>query len=266
MKEFEKLVEIMAALRDPQSGCPWDVEQDFASIAPYTIEEAYEVADVIQREAWDELPDELGDLLLQVVFHAQMADERGWFNVDDVAAAINAKMIRRHPHVFSDEARGDAQAQLARWDQMKADEKRESADSQSSILDAVTVGLPALQRAQKLGKKAAKAGFDWPNAHQVRDQIDLELSELDAELDVDLGEQASATRVAQELGDVLFSVVQLARHLDVDAAEALRMANFRFVTRFQQMEQQARSQGDALEAWSADEWERAWRRAKQATE
>ena len=262
MTEIEKLLDIMARLRDPDGGCPWDLEQTFATIAPYTIEEAYEVADAIAREAWHELPDELGDLLLQVVFHAQMASEEGRFNFDDVAAAINAKMVRRHPHVFADDERGDAELQLERWEVIKAEERAANSPVDSGALDGVAVALPELQRAEKLGKRAARVGFDWDRPGAVRQQIDLELSELDAEMDVEPGVSPAADRLAEELGDVLFSVTQLARHLDVDAAAALRGANQRFEARFRAMEQALKAAGKSPDGLTAADWEAEWQAAK----
>ncbi|MEL6869050.1 MAG: nucleoside triphosphate pyrophosphohydrolase [Pseudomonadota bacterium] len=260
MTEIQKLLDIMAALRDPRSGCPWDVEQDFASIAPFTLEEAYEVVDVIERKAWAELPDELGDLLLQVVFHAQMAREAGMFDFDDVARAINEKMIRRHPHVFADETRGDAERQLERWESIKAKEAAAGAAQPTSMLDGVTVGLPALQRAEKLGRKAKRVGFDWQQPADVRAQISLELAELDEA--VVAGKAAES--ISHELGDVLFSTVQYARHLGIDPATALRLANQRFEQRFRHMERQFAESGDSLDAVSHERWEAAWAAAKQA--
>ncbi|MEO0576953.1 MAG: nucleoside triphosphate pyrophosphohydrolase [Pseudomonadota bacterium] len=256
MTEIEKLLDIMAALRDRESGCPWDIEQDFESIAPYTLEEAYEVVDVIERGAFDELPDELGDLLLQVVFHSQMANEKGWFGFEDVAKAINEKMIRRHPHVFADEARGDADLQLTRWEDIKASERSGNAQKDDSALAGIPVGMPAIQRAEKLGRKAKRVGFDWSAPEAVRGQIDAELAELDA--------AERPEDVAAELGDVLFSVVQYARHRGVDPAAALRGANVRFDARFRHMEQAFAQSAQALEDVSPDRWEAAWRAAKAA--
>lgn len=256
MTEIQKLLDIMAALRDPETGCPWDVEQDFASIAPYTLEEAYEVVDVIERGAYDELPDELGDLLLQVVFHAQMANEKGWFGFEDVARAINEKMVRRHPHVFADEARGDADRQLTRWEDIKAGEKSAAKREDDSVLAGIPIGMPALQRAEKLGRKAKRVGFDWSAAPAVRDQIDAELAELDS--------AANQTELEAELGDVLFSVVQYARHRGVDPAAALRGANQRFEQRFRHMEQQFAAETQTLSEVSEARWEAAWRAAKAA--
>jgi ATP diphosphatase len=220
---LRRLVAIMARLRDPERGCPWDREQDFASIAPYTIEEAYEVADAIARGDLAELKDELGDLLLQVVFHARMAEEAGAFDLADVTAAICAKMERRHPHIFGDMSAQTAAAVLANWEAIKAAEK-----PRASVLDDVPLALPALTRAEKLQKRAARTGFDWPNAAGPRAKIAEELAELDAAGDDDAR--------ADELGDLLFAVVNLARHLRIDPEAALRKANAKFEARFRAIE------------------------------
>ncbi|MEO0346251.1 MAG: nucleoside triphosphate pyrophosphohydrolase [Pseudomonadota bacterium] len=240
MTHISKLIDVMAALRDPESGCPWDLEQDFASIAPYTIEEAYEVADAIERGALHELPDELGDLLLQVVFHARMAEEQGLFAFDDVVTAIVDKMIRRHPHVFGDEDRGDSARVLGRWEDIKAAERAAAGRGKAadeSALAGVAAGLPALQRAVKLGKRAGRAGFDWRAPEQVRGKVDEELSELAAAIAaLPPGADAADSAVEDELGDLLFSVAQWSRHLGVDPARALRRASAKFERRFRRME------------------------------
>lgn len=220
---LRRLVAIMARLRDPERGCPWDREQDFASIAPYTIEEAYEVADAIARGDLADLKDELGDLLLQVVFHARMAEEAGAFDLADVAEAICAKMERRHPHIFGDTTAKTAEAVLANWEAIKAAEK-----PRASVLDDVPLALPALTRAEKLQKRAARTGFDWPDAAGPRAKIAEELAELDAAGDDDAR--------ADELGDLLFAVVNLARHLRIDPEAALRKANAKFEARFRAIE------------------------------
>ena len=219
---IERLVAIMARLRDPQQGCEWDVAQDFASIAPYTIEEAYEVADAIARGDMADLKDELGDLLLQVVFHAQMAEEAGHFALPDVVAAISDKMERRHPHIFSD-GNGDSHRL---WEQIKSEER--AAKGAGGALDGVAIALPALLRAEKLQKRAARTGFDWPDASGPRAKIDEELAEVAA--------AATPAEVEEELGDLLFSVVNWARKLGVDPEAALRGANAKFERRFQAME------------------------------
>ena len=252
MTHIDKLLEIMAALRDPQGGCPWDLEQDFRSIAPYTIEEAYEVADAIARDDLGALRDELGDLLLQVVFHARMAEERGAFAFPDVVHAIVDKLIRRHPHVFGAEAaRGDADEQLVRWEDIKARE-RATQGTGGGALDGVVMAAPALLRAQKLGKRAARVGFDWESVAGVQRKLAEELGELDA--------ARSQAEVHSELGDVLFTVTQLARHLGVDAEHAARDAADRFEARFRHME---RSLG-SLDGATAETLETAWEAAKRA--
>ena len=242
----------MATLRDPQQGCPWDIEQDFASIAPYTIEEAYEVADVIEREAWDELPDELGDLLLQVVFHAQMARERGWFEFADVAAAISAKMIRRHPHVFADGERINATEQTEAWEAHKQRERQ--IKGYTSVLDGVPAGLAELTRAVKLQKRAARVGFDWPEHSQILDKLDEELAEFSLALRAN-----NRTEMLDELGDILFVVANLARKLELDPAVALRHANSKFERRFRLIETLAEQGLDAL---SLEQQEALWQQAK----
>ena len=242
----------MAQLRDPDTGCPWDVEQDFASIAPYTIEEAYEVADAIARGDIEGLRDELGDLLLQVVFHARMAEEAGHFAFEDVAAGIADKMLRRHPHVFGSAEERAAGMVDGRWESIKAGER--AADPDTSALAGVARALPALKRAQKLGKRAAHTGFDWPDRAGVEAKIREEIDEL--EQAVSSGDSAAVT---EEFGDLLFAVVNLARHLDIDAEHALVTANDKFERRFRQME---RELAGSLEDCTLEEMERAWQSAK----
>ncbi len=241
---IERLVAIMARLRDPEHGCEWDTQQTFATIAPYTIEEAHEVADAIARDDMADLKDELGDLLLQVVFHSRMAEEAGLFSLADVAAAISAKMERRHPHIF-----GDALSSPG-WEQIKAAERGEKAGARTGALDGVALGLPALLRAEKLQKRAARVGFDWPDPSGARAKIDEELLEI---------EQAPAEEVEGEIGDLLFAVVNWSRHLGVDAEAALRSANAKFERRFRSMEAQA---GDAFAGLDLDAKEALWARAK----
>jgi MazG family protein len=247
---MDRLIEIMAALRDPERGCPWDLEQDFASIAPYTLEEAYEVADAIERQDLEALREELGDLLLQVVFHAQMARERGAFGFDEVAAGICEKMVRRHPHVFGDARVESAAEQSRAWEAIKAAEKQ-ARPAGHGLLDDVPVALPALSRAEKFGKRAARIGFDWPDASGPRAKIDEELAELDAV--VEAGGPPEA--LESEIGDLLFSVANLARHHGVDPETALRAANARFARRFRHVERRLAAAGggpagiDQLEAW-----------------
>jgi len=249
----------MSTLRHPQDGCPWDLQQDFASIAPYTIEEAYEVADAIARGDLAGLRDELGDLLFQVVFHARMAEERAAFDFEAVAAAIVDKMRRRHPHVFGDEQQRRAGMDEAAWESIKAGEREAGAGSTTvSALDGVAQALPALKRAQKLGKRAARIGFDWPDSLGVRAKIDEEMAELrQAETD------GGVARIAEEFGDLLFSLVNLARHLDVDAEQALRNANRKFESRFRHMEQLVAASGAQLSELDLEALERHWQRAKE---
>ena len=240
---LDRLVNIMRRLRDPVSGCAWDRRQSFATIAPYTIEEAYEVADAIDRGDMAALVDELGDLQLQVVFHAQMAEESGLFTLDDVLAAIADKLERRHPHIFGDGGHSPG------WEAIKAAERRQRAHD--SVLDGVAQALPALDRAAKLQKRAARTGFDWPDASGARAKIDEELAELDAEQD--------HKAQAEELGDLLFAVVNLARHLNIDPEEALRQANRKFERRFRAIEREP-----GFDVLTLDQKEALWVRAKQA--
>jgi MazG family protein len=242
----------MARLRDPKQGCPWDREQDFSTIAPYTIEEAYEVADAIERRDMAALKDELGDLLFQVVFHARMAEEAGMFAFDDVAAAIADKMERRHPHVFGAAAIASAAAQTEAWEQHKAAERRDRASAagmSASVLDGVALALPALLRAVKIQNRAARIGFDWPVAHPVFDKIAEEISELRTELE----HGGARERLKDEMGDLLFAVANLARKLELDPEAALRHATAKFEKRFRRVEAQAseRAVGTDLEALEA---------------
>ena len=236
-KSLDRLLDIMARLRDPKDGCPWDVEQTFETIAPYTIEEAYEVADAIARRDLDDLRDELGDLLLQVVFHAQMAREAGEFAFEDVAESISDKMVRRHPHVFGDETVAGVDQQRRAWEDQKAEERREKsavrgdADGAHSALDGVPVTLPALVRAEKLTKRAARIGFDWKDPADVFAKIAEEIDEVRAEIDRDDRE-----RIGEEIGDLLFACANLARKYAIDPETALHGANRRFETRFRQLE------------------------------
>ena len=225
-----RLLEIMRRLRDPETGCPWDIEQDFNTIAPYTIEEAYEVADAIARSDWGELEGELGDLLLQTVYHAQMGSEAGHFDFESIVRSISDKMVARHPHVFGDESRDkSAQQQTADWEKIKAAERSKKA--QTRTLDGVAVGLPALTRAVKLQKRAARVGFDWPDTAYVIEKIKEEAAEL-----VEAREDLTSAEVAEEFGDLMFVVANLARHLDLDPEETLRAANAKFQRRFEAVE------------------------------
>ena len=260
------LLELMAHLRDPERGCPWDRDQSFATIAPYTIEEAYEVADAIEHGDREHLREELGDLLFQVVFHARMAEERGWFDFAAVATSIREKLVRRHPHLFAG-AKLAPQDLVRVWEEQKAQERaaasaRAGAAGASVVLAGVPKALPAPTRAAKLGRRAARVGFDWPDAREVRAKVLEELHEIDAALpDGGAGDPASAA-LADELGDLLFSVVNWCRHLHVDAEEALRAANNKFERRFTCMEALARTRGLTLERLSAAEWDALWRDAK----
>lgn len=254
--EIHKLLEVMAALRNPQGGCPWDLEQEFATIAPYTIEEAYEVADAIERGELGELRDELGDLLFQVVFHARIAEEQGVFDFNDVVAAIVEKMIRRHPHVFADEQVADAEAQTRAWEAQKARE-RKAKGQHASLLDGITLGLPALSRAEKLQKRAARAGFDWPEIAPVFDKVHEEIEEVRAEL---AGDDHQALQ--QEIGDLLFACVNLARHAGVDPEQALRSANTKFIRRFRYLEERLAEQGSSVEEAELGLMDALWEAAK----
>lgn len=255
MNNIEKLLKIMASLRDPDTGCPWDLEQDFASIAPYTVEEAYEVADAIAREDFQGLRDELGDLLLQVVFHAQMAREAGFFDFDDVARTISDKMLRRHPHVFGSEEERAAGAEAGSWERIKAAERAERSDD--SALSGIAHALPALKRAQKLGKRASHVGFDWPDRRGVGAKINEELEELEAAVGT-----RSRENIEEEFGDLLFAVVNLARHLDVDPEKVLTAANYKFERRFRDMERAITADGRTLTEESLEALDQEWRAAK----
>lgn len=262
--DVARLIEIMAALRTPGSGCPWDLEQDFRSIAPYTIEEAYEVAEAVERGDLDELKDELGDLLLQVVFHARMAQETDAFAFADVVDAICAKLIRRHPHVFGDGGSFDSERVAAQWSEIKAREKAEKGQAKgqapASLLEGVPLALPALTRAVKLQQKASAVGFDWNDARHVLDKIREETEEVAAELDSP-GAVASPA-LEEEIGDLLFVVANLARHAKVDPEQALRAANAKFERRFRHIEQRLAAGGRAPAQASLDEMETLWLEAK----
>jgi ATP diphosphatase len=253
-----RLLEIMRRLRDPKTGCPWDIEQDFASIAPYTIEEAYEVADAIDRQAWGELEGELGDLLLQTVYHAQMGAEAGHFTFYSVVQAISDKMVARHPHVFGDESRDKSAAQqTADWERIKAAERADRAAE--GVLDDVALGLPALTRAVKLQKRAARVGFDWPSTDEVIDKIAEEAREL-----VEARDQLTQDEVAEEFGDLLFVIANLARHLKVDPEAALRGANAKFTRRFRSIEAALAARGMRPDDSDLAEMDALWDAAKRA--
>lgn len=248
-QHLDRLLSIMARLRDPQTGCEWDLAQSFATIAPYTIEEAYEVADAIDRDDLAALRDELGDLLLQVVFHARMAEEDGHFAFADVAASISDKLEARHPHIFGDDATGDAQTE--RWEKLKAQER--AAKGASSAIDGIAHSLPALMRAEKLQKRAARVGFDWPDPRGAADKLHEEMDELD---------EATAENKLEEAGDLLFAAVNLVRLNGIAPEEALRVANAKFERRFRAMEALATSQGQAFEGLTLDEQEQYWQAVK----
>jgi nucleoside triphosphate diphosphatase len=253
-----RLRAIMAALRDPETGCPWDIEQDFASIAPYTIEEAYEVADAIEKADWPALQGELGDLLLQVVYHAQMAEEAGHFTFADVARSISDKMVARHPHVFGGESREkSAEQQVQDWEKVKAAER--AARAQGGVLDDVALGLPALMRAVKLQKRAARVGFDWPDIAMVLDKIAEESAEL-----VEARDTLTQAQVTEEMGDLLFVMANLARHLNVDPEEALRAANAKFTRRFRAIEAALAAENRRPEDSDLAEMDAHWNAAKAA--
>jgi nucleoside triphosphate diphosphatase len=262
--DIARLLEIMARLRDPEGGCPWDVAQDFASVAPYTIEEAYEVADAIARDDRDALVDELGDLLLQVVFHAQMAREAAMFAFDDVVAAICDKMVRRHPHVFGDVEISDVATQSTAWEAHKAAERAAagSEDAPASALDGVAQALPALMRAAKLQRRAARVGFDWKSIAPVLAKVDEEIAELRAEIAPPGDAAPSPAGLRDEIGDLLFACVNVARHLDIDPEDALRGANAKFERRFRQVEAALARAGRRPGQASLDEMDELWRRAK----
>jgi ATP diphosphatase len=266
-RDIRRLIEIMAALRDPVRGCPWDIGQTFASIAPFTIEEAYEVADAIERRATEDLREELGDLLLQVVFHARMAEEAGLFDFGGVVEAITAKLVRRHPHVFGEAGALSSDEVKALWGRIKAEEKRAklkserggapAAETTSGALDGVPLALPALSRAMKLQEKAGKVGFDWNDVRAVLEKIREEIIEVEAEI-----AEGSAQALSSEVGDLLFAAVNLARHLKIDPEAALRSANAKFERRFAHIEDRLAEAGQSPERASLDEMERLWTEAK----
>ena len=252
-----RLRAIMRALRDPETGCPWDIEQTFATIAPYTIEEAYEVADAIERGAWDELKGELGDLLFQSVFHAQMAEEAGLFSLDDVADTMSDKMVTRHPHVFGAESRNKSAEQQSRdWEAIKAAERADKAEK--GTLDGVALGLPALLRAHKLQKRAARVGFDWPSAREVLDKILEESQEL-----VEAQAEADQEHILEEYGDLMFVMANLGRHLGVEPEAALRAANAKFERRFGRVEALLAARGKRPEDSTLAEMDALWTTAKE---
>jgi len=265
--DIQLLLDIMARLRDRENGCPWDVEQTFATIAPYTIEEAYEVADAIDRNDLPGLKDELGDLLLQVVFHARMAEEQGAFAFADVVAAIADKMTRRHPHVFADAVVAGAAEQTVAWDEHKRREREASGDVDTSALSGISRGLPEWQRATKLQARAAKVGFDWPSPAPVIEKLHEEIEEVRAEfaaVAADPDDAHAQARLEDELGDLLFVCANLARHAKVDVGSALRRANHKFERRFRAMEALAAADGLTLAGLPLEAQDRYWDRAKAA--
>jgi ATP diphosphatase len=265
--DIHTLLAIMARLRDPGSGCPWDIQQTFATIAPYTIEEAYEVADAIDRNDLHALKDELGDLLLQVVFHARMAEEQGSFAFGDVVAAISDKMIRRHPHVFAGESVEDAEAQTVAWEEQKRRERESAGHEDTSALAGIARGLPEWQRAVKLQKRAASVGFDWPDITPVIAKLHEEIEEVREEFAAVAAEPGDANardRLEEEIGDMLFVAANIARHAKVDVGAAMRRANLKFERRFRTMEALAESDGTTLAALPLEEQDRYWDRAKAA--
>lgn len=258
MSPMEDLLEVMARLRDPEGGCPWDLAQSFRTIAPYTLEEAYEVADAIERGDLEGLRDELGDLLFQVVFHARLAEEQGAFDFAAVARGLAEKMRRRHPHVFGNAEVGDAAAQTLAWERHKADER---AQREQGLLDDVPLGLPALARAQKLGRRAARVGFDWPDAAAVMAKLAEETTELHLAL---AGPETAPEAVEEEFGDLLFTLANLARHLELDAEGALRRASLKFEQRFRALEARLAAMGRRPEEMDAAALERLWAEVKEA--
>ena len=265
-EELAALLALMTRLRDPQRGCPWDREQTFRTIAPYTVEEAYEVADAVERGEPDKLREELGDLLFQVVFHSRMAEEQGWFDFAAVAHDIREKLIRRHPHVFEEPRVAADAGELSRiWEEQKARERAQTtgdgAAADRSALADVPRALPALTRAAKLGRRAARVGFDWENASQVRDKVLEEVGEVEEAL-AGTGSPGGTERLAEEVGDLLFAVANWSLHLDIDPEQALREANGKFERRFRRMEALASARGSGLDALDAAQWDALWRQAK----
>ncbi|HFD31366.1 MAG TPA: nucleoside triphosphate pyrophosphohydrolase [Gammaproteobacteria bacterium] len=262
MQSIQQLIDIMRALRDPESGCPWDLEQDFQSLIPFTIEEAYEVADAIERNDIGDIKSELGDLLFQIIFYCQLADEQQAFDFNDVVQSINDKLTRRHPHVFADATVKDSAAQTKEWEKIKQQERKTKAASSSatlSHLDDVSRTLPSLMRAEKLQKRAAKEGFDWPNIKGVMAKVIEELDEVQQELDAKKIEQ---DKLENEIGDLFFSCINLSRHAGVDAEQSLRKANLKFERRFRSLEKLAEEKNKQINDMTADELESLWQEVK----
>jgi tetrapyrrole methylase family protein/MazG family protein/ATP diphosphatase len=254
-RPIDRLLAVMARLRDPENGCPWDVEQTFATIAPYTIEEAYEVADAIERNDLKHLKEELGDLMFQVVFHSRMAEEQGVFDFDQVVEAVADKLVRRHPHVFGDAGARTSEEQTRAWEEIKAEER--AAKARHGVLDDVPAGLPALSRAVKLTKRAARVGFDWPSTREVVAKLHEELDELQAEIDA-----GDSAKIREEMGDLLFVVANLARKLDVEPEDALRTANAKFIRRFDHIEARLAEDGRTPAQSTLEEMDRYWDEAR----
>lgn len=256
-----RLLSIMQALRDPENGCPWDKQQDFNSLIPYTIEEAYEVADAIVKGEPAAIQDELGDLLFQVVFYAQLGREQGWFGFDDIAEGVADKLIRRHPHVFADVKIDDSQQVKEQWEAIKRDERSAKSKGSASVFDDIPGNLPALMQALKMQKRCRSVGFDWDNIEDVSDKVTEELDEVRQEL---AKEDGDPRLVEEEIGDLLFAVVNLARHAKVNPESALRTANQKFMRRFQYIEAQVAAQNRTVDTYNIDELEGFWQQAKQS--
>ena len=262
MQSLQQLLDIMRALREPDSGCPWDRQQDFHSLIPYTIEEAYEVADAIERNDFDDIKSELGDLLFQIVFYSQLANEQNAFDFNDVTQVICEKLIRRHPHVFADATVTSAEEQTKEWEKLKHQERKEKAEENLSFLshlDDVSRTLPSLMRAEKLQKRAAREGFDWPDVQGVVAKIYEELKEVQQELDAEVQEQV---KLEDEIGDLFFSCINLSRYVGIDAEQSLRKANLKFERRFRELEKIAFNKGQQISKMTVDEMEELWREVK----
>lgn len=262
MQSIKQLIEIMKALRDPRSGCPWDLEQDFQSLIPYTIEEAYEVADAIERNDTDDIKNELGDLLFQIVFYSQLASEQHGFNFDDVALTISEKLTRRHPHVFGDAKVKTSAEQSKEWEKIKQQEreaKSRNKNTDLSILDDVSRTLPSLMRSEKLQKRAAQEGFDWPNIQDVMEKVNEELNEVQHELDAEIQDK---TKIEDEIGDLFFSCINLSRHAGLDAEQCVRKANLKFERRFRALESIAKNKMQNINNMTINELEALWQEVK----
>ena len=262
MQSIEKLIKIMRALRDPKKGCPWDLEQDFQSLIPYTIEEAYEVADAIERNDLGDIKSELGDLLFQIIFYSQLAKEQSAFDFNDVALSISEKLTRRHPHVFADAKVKNAEEQTKEWEKIKQQEREAKADkniSDLSILDDVSRTLPSLMRSEKLQKRAAKEGFDWPNISDVMVKVREEIEEVEQELNADVQDKE---KIEDEIGDLFFSCINLSRHAGLDAEQCVRKSNLKFERRFRVLEKLAQDQQQKVSEMTIEEMENLWQEVK----